>query len=243
MSATEAAETRRTYPLMERPVVGASLAGIAGLLNGWTLAHTQSFASVQSGNVITAALSLVHGDRGSVAMATASIAAFALGAGVCEIGKASFAAGSRSYSPWVLAAETALLAGLAGLAAIPALDAWWIAIGISAIAGAQANAFHRDRGMVYGNVAVTAVLQLAAGHVGRAVVPWSSTPPRSHLKAAGIYLSVLLAFGGGAAIGVAVDRAWAPGAVVIAAVVAGILAIVSATAGEHVDPGPDVMPV
>lgn len=243
MSTTEAAGTRRAYPLMERPVTGASLAGVAGLLNGWTLAHTQSFASVQSGNVIAAALGFVHGDRGSVAMATASIAAFALGAGVCEIVKASFAASSRSYSPWVLAAETVLLAGLAGLAAMHAVHAWWIAVGISAIAGVQANAFHRDRGMVYGNVAVTAVLQLAAGHVGRVIVPGSGAQARSHARAAGIYLSVLLAFGGGAAIGVAVDRAWTPGAVVIAAVLAGILAIVSATAGENVDPGPDVTPV
>jgi uncharacterized membrane protein YoaK (UPF0700 family) len=50
------------FPLMERPVVGVLLSLIAGLLNAWSLTTTGTFATVQSGNIVTAGYRLAEGD-------------------------------------------------------------------------------------------------------------------------------------------------------------------------------------
>ena len=92
-------------------------------------------------------------------MALLSILCFGLGAFANSVLVTVLLRRGRAYSGPVLFAQAALIslvAVLAGLAVVPAAV---LVMGISFVAGSQGNAFHRDHGMLYGNVAVTFVVQ------------------------------------------------------------------------------------
>lgn len=229
--------TERTrYPLLERTSAAVALAAAAGLLNAWTFAHAQTFATVQSGNVVSIGYFLVAGDFGRVAVAGLSVLAFFVGACVCSIFILWLTRRGRAYSMIILALEAVLLLVLAAASTIGAADPWWIAWSISFLAGVQGNAFHRETGMLYGNVAVTLVVQMSGSLLGRAIGRRIASDGQPHLRPAGAFLLVLVGFAAGAAVGSAVDPLWSGGPIVASALVLGVLAVVAGIHRGPVDP-------
>jgi uncharacterized membrane protein YoaK (UPF0700 family) len=143
----------------------------------------------------------------------------------------------HSYTPTILVVQTGLIATLA-IGAAAAIPAMGIALGVSFVAGSQGNTFHRDHGMLYGNVAMTFVVQSLFSLTGRAIVPSSETGRREDLGAAGIYAGVLVAFAVGAAAGFLLEQALNTGALWVGATVTLALATMSATQPDprRVDP-------
>lgn len=234
---TSTSSTERTrYPLLERPSAAITLAVVAGLLNAWTFGHTQTFATVQSGNVVSIGYFLVAGDMGRVGVAGMSVLAFFVGACVCSILILWSSRRGRGYSLAILILEIVVLLALAGVATIGAVDPWWIAWTISFVAGVQGNAFHRETGMLYGNVAVTLVVQMAGSLLGRAIGRGIASDGQPHLRPAAGFLLVLAGFAAGAAAGSAVDPVWGSGSIVAAAVVLAALAVAAGTYRGTVDP-------
>ncbi len=227
---------RMRYPLLERLSAAIALAFAAGLLNAWTFAHTQTFATVQSGNVVTIGYFLVAGDIGRVGVAGISVLAFFVGACVCSIFILWLTRRSRPYSRIILALEAILLLVLAAASTIGSVDPWWIAWTISFLAGVQGNAFHRETGMLYGNVAVTLVVQTSGSLLGRAIGRRIASDGQPHLRPAGGFLLVLVGFAAGAAAGSAVDPVWSGGPLVAAALVLAVLSVVAARHRGPVDP-------
>ena len=234
---TSTSSTERTrFPLLERTPAAVTLAVAAGLLNAWTFAHTQTFATVQSGNIVSIGYFLVAGDIGHVAVAGISVLAFFVGACVCSILILWLTRIGRGYSLVILLVETALLLVLAGASTISAVDPWWIAWSISFLAGIQGNAFHRETGMLYGNVAVTLVVQMAGSLLGRAIGRKIASDGQPHLRPAGAFVLVLVGFAAGAAAGSAVDPMWTGGPIVAAALALVALAVAAGTHRGPVDP-------
>ncbi|WP_460772650.1 YoaK family protein [Microbacterium sp. GXF7504] len=201
MTATTAGTTVRVFPFMERPGIGALLALTAGTLNAWSLAATGTFATVQSGNLVVAGFAAAGGDLARLAMVSTSILCFGLGAALNAVLVTLLLRAGRSYSPAVLFGQAAVLLVIAVLAATQALPATVLVFGVSFVAGSQGNAFHRDHGMLYGNVAVTFVVQSFFSLLGRILVPASPEGRRTDLRSLGIYGGVLVAFAAGAGLG------------------------------------------
>ena len=209
-------------PLMERPLVAASLAGVAGLLNAWTFQHAGTFATVQSGNIVSAGYFAAGGDWERVGAALSSIVGFAVGAAVCAIAVGLLSRRNRPYSLWILGSEAVVVMLLIPLSQTG--PASWVAVAVSAVAGAQGSAFHRDRGMLYGNTAVTFVLQSTAGLLGRALIS-GRAEGEQHLRPAGVYALVLAAFAGGGAAGFLAGRLWSSGPLMTAGAILAALAV------------------
>ncbi|MWB97840.1 DUF1275 family protein [Agromyces seonyuensis] len=221
---------------MERPTTAALLAVLSGLLDAWSLTQVQSFATVQSGNIVTAGYRLAAGQWPQFAAAIMSIVAFAAGAFLCALAVALLERRGRNYSRVVLGVEAVSLSALAVLAALHAVEPIWIACGLGFLAGAQGNAFHRDRGMLYGNVAVTFVLQAAFSYFARALAVRRYDDGEEHLRPGLVYGGVILAFAGGAAAGFALGTIAAELPLVVAALLAAGIAVPAAAHGPGIDP-------
>lgn len=223
-------------PLLERTSIAALLALVAGLLNAWTFGNAQTFATVQSGNIVTLGYELVAGNLPRVASVTIAIAAFAAGSFVSMIAILLLARARRAYSVPVLVFEVVALVVLGILAATGVMDALVVAWCVSFIAGAQGNAFHREAGMLYGNVAVTFVLQSVGSLLARAAGRGIADDGKPHLRPAGEYAMVLLAFAVGGAVGFGVDRLAGEAAFFLAALLLAGLAITASLWRGSVDP-------
>lgn len=217
---------RSPSPLMERPAAASLLAAVAGLMNAWTFQRAGSFATVQSGNIVSAGYFAAGGDGRRLGTVLMSIVAFAVGAAVCAVVVGLLSHAGRPYSPLILAAEAVLVAALVPLSQVaPAL---WVAVAVSAVAGVQGNAFHRDRGMLYGNTAVTFVLQSTASLLGRALIARKAGDGEPHLRPAGVYALVLLAFAGGGAGGFLADSVWPAASLAVAATLLATMGVLTA---------------
>lgn len=226
------------FPFMERPVVGALLAAIAGALNAWSLAEAGTFATVQSGNVVVAGFALAEGDFARVSTAALSILFFGLGAFVNSVAVTILLRRGRAYSGPVLFVLAALIAVIAVLAVADVAPSSVLVLGVSFVAGSQGNAFHRDHGMLYGNVAVTFVVQSFFSLLGRVALPASRAGRSADLRSVLIFGSVLLAFAAGAFLGFLAQNLVADGALWLAAATTAVLAVVAVTRpdGVPVDP-------
>lgn len=215
-----------SFPLMEQPAVAATLASVAGLLNAWSFTHAGTFATVQSGNLVTAGYSLASGDTARAAAAVASILAFGLGAAADAIAIALLSRRRHVYSVAVLVAHAVVLS----LVAISMITGWlpviWGVLIVSFVAGSQGNAFHREHGMLYGNIAVTFVIQSVFSLVAQSVV--SPETRRAALSSAGIYGVVLIAFATGGGVGYVAESAIPQGALWVAVAVTVALALAAA---------------
>ena len=230
------ANVSRALPLMERPALAALLALVAGLLNAWTLAEAGSFATVQSGNIVSAGYYLVGGDWNALGRVCLSIFAFAAGAFACGVAVAFADRRRASYTPWILCVESALLV-FASLLFVPGgVDVMLVAAVLSFVAGMQGNAFHRDSGMLYGNVAVTFVLQAASASLARATMRPVFDDGERHIRPAAVYGLVLVGFAAGGAAGFLLNL-WVPVGS-IAAAAAGTAALAFAVAGRRVNVDP-----
>lgn len=75
---------------------------------------------------------------------------------------------------------------------------------ISFLAGMQGNAFHKIDGMLYGNVAVTLVVQLAFSYIAQSLFGKKNAAKNGFL-----YLLVLIGFAAGALLGTFASLYWA----------------------------------
>ena len=234
-AATDATESAR-YPLLERIPSAATLALVAGLLNAWTFANAQAFATVQSGNIVTVGYEMFAGNWSRVADVSVAIFCFAAGAFLCQLFILLMARRRRPYSGPVLIIEVAALVLLGVLAATGTAGPVVLVWAVSFLAGVQGNAFHRETGMVYGNVAVTFVLQNVGSLLARAAGNKIATDHQPHVRPAGAYLAVLIAFALGGGIGFAIDQLWRDAAFFVSAAVLAVFAVVAITYRGQEDP-------
>lgn len=229
------------FPLMEQPVVGAVLAFIAGLLNAWTLANAQTFATVQSGNVVSSGYYLVEGDWSKLSFAFISVIAFGLGSAACGVLMTALLRKGVSFSVPVLFIQAGILVVLMVLAVTGSLAAHVLAWCISFVAGAQGNAFHKDRGMLYGAVAVTFVVQMAFNFLVQSLFSREGINGEKNLSWAGIFFAVLAGFCLGGGLGFAADKWVFNGAAILAAALATAGIALAGTRGRltpRIDPTP-----
>src|SRR6218665_1055696 len=223
------------FPLLERPAPATALAIVAGMLNAWTFSQTQTFATVQSGNVISIGYFLIAGDLSRVGVAVGAIVAFTVGAFLGTLVVLTMSRAGRAYPPTTLGLEAVLIVGLVAAHAA-GLSPIWAAWSVSLVAGIQGNAFHREAGMLYGNVAVTSVLQMAGSLLGRAAGQRIASDHLPHVRPAADYLVVLIGFAGGGAFGFALDRVADAASLVAAAIVLAVLAVIAARTRGPIDP-------
>jgi len=218
MSLAQAPSLRR-YPLLETVWASASLAFVSGLLDAWTFGQVGTFATVQSGNLISLGYATAEGDVDRALLAASSVLVFAAGAFACSILILGLARRGKSYSAPVLLGEVVIVTVLAVLSVTRGSEPMWIAGAVSFVAGVQGNAFHRETGMLYGNIAVTSVIQMAAGLLGRAVARRIADDGEQHLRPAGAYVAVLVAFAAGGGLGFSANAVRSGFSLILAAAV------------------------
>ncbi|GAA1928669.1 hypothetical protein GCM10009775_20830 [Microbacterium aoyamense] len=244
------------FPLMELPLVGFFLALAAGAMNAWSLANAATFSTVQSGNIISMGYWLIQGDLGKFAFPALAVLAFGLGSALCGVLMTTFQRSGRPYTPGVLLVGSVLLVIIAILAIVlvgsgdgraagvdlsadHTITAHVLALAISFIAGAQGNAFHKNSGMLYGNVAVTFVVQMAFNFLVQSAFKREGINGSTNIKWAGLFFFVLLGFAGGAAIGFGADQLLNGASIFIPAVILLALFFVALAKGfKNVDPTP-----
>ena len=218
--------TRTSFPLMERPVVALFLALLAGMLSGYTFYIAGLFASVQSGNVIQMGFWLVgrsgEADFTLVAHAAAAVLAYGLGAMVTIVVERLVGRIGVDYSWPILLAEAAIMVCLGTSMINQHFALWQLCAMVSFVAGMQGNAFHRLSGMLYGNVAVTMVVQMAFSYLMSGLL----TRSRDTIRASGAYFLVLAGFAGGGLAGAVLTREFEHRTLWVAASLAIVLAVI-----------------
>lgn len=162
------ATNQHPFPVMENPGIACFLAIIAGMMNGFTFYEAGVFGTVQSGNVIMIGHTLATGNWAHLRIAAITVLAFGLGSMTTVF--IQYLDSVRQKINWtfvILLLEAAILCLLATGVLTPYLSLVGICIIISFIAGMQGNGFHKMQGMLYGNIAVTMVAQLAFNHFMR----------------------------------------------------------------------------
>lgn len=235
MSLAHAPSLRR-YPLLETVWASASLASVSGLLDAWTFGQVGTFATVQSGNLISLGYFAAEGNVARALLAASSVLVFALGAFACSILILWLSRNGKTYSADVLLIEIALIGTLAALSVGRVVEPMWIAWAISFVAGMQGNAFHRETGMLYGNIAVTSVIQMAASLLGRAVGRRIADDGEQHLRPAGAYSAVLVAFVAGGGLGFSLNSLREGSSLALGAAVLLMLWMCAARSRGTVDP-------
>ncbi len=129
----------------------------------------------------------------------------------------------------MLFAQAAIVVAVAALSAVGTAPAAVRVLAISFVAGSQGNAFHRDHGMLYGNVAVTFVVQSFFSLLGRLLLPASASGRRADAHTAVIFGGVVLSFAAGAFAGTLAESVVPAGALWLAAAVTVLLAVLAAT--------------
>ncbi len=226
------------FPLMEEPVVGFLLALVAGLLNAWTIAHAQTFATVQSGNVVSSGFYLVQGDWAKFVPAIVSVICFGAGSAASGVLMTAFLRSGKSFTPGVLFCLAVLLAILAYFALQGSADPHNIAYAVSFAAGALGNAFHKNHGMLYGAVAVTFVVQMASNALVQSAFTNKGINGEPNLFWSGLFFFVLLGFAGGGAIGFFMDLLFSGASIALGSILILGLAIISVNRRSPDDPTP-----
>jgi uncharacterized membrane protein YoaK (UPF0700 family) len=217
--------TGKSFPLMERPLIALLLALLAGMLSGYTYFIAGLFASVQSGNVIQMGFWLVGRDGDAdwvkVGHAAAAVLAYGLGAMVTIVIERMMGRIGLDYSWPILLVEAVILIGLGTTVISDRFELWQLCAVVSLVAGMQGNAFHRLSGMLYGNVAVTLVVQMAFSYFMSGVLSRS----KDTLRASGAYFLVLVGFAGGGLAGALITMEFNHRTLWVAAALAIVLAI------------------
>lgn len=226
----------KAFPLMERPVTAVFLAIVAGLLNAWTYGQANNFATIQSGNVLQIGYHLVAGDWPRLWFVTGAVLAFGLGSALAAAVITVAYRRGRNFSPIIQTFLLAVMVLSITLVTMGSVAPQYVTLGISFAGGMQGNAFHRDQGQLYGNVAMTLVLQNAFNYLARAILTRGTPDGKSDLHAAGRYFFVLLAFAGGGATGFLVDRGWNGSSIVLAILITAGMTV--ATLKSPSDPDP-----
>ena len=195
-------EVVKVIPVMERPKIAFVLAIIAGLMNGYTFQASSVFSTVQSGNIILLGETIATQNWPHFYNILFTVLAFGLGSMFTALieGLSQRAhKGEGNSSNWtfvVIAIEALVLVILASGFFSQYLSVAVICMIISFVAGMQGNGFHKIKGMLYGNVAVTLVVQLAFNYLMQTI-----RGEKGSLAMAVMFFSVLLGFGFGGFVG------------------------------------------
>lgn len=189
----------RKFPFMEQPYTAFILAIICGIMDAYTLKTATTHATVMSGNIVSAGFDIGSHDFTRWHNVILAILSFGIGSmATALIQEIVFDHGYKeSWSFWVIMVEVVLLV-LLGFGAInQQLSPWHIACIVSFIAGMQGNAFHEMDGMLYGNIAVTLVVQLAFNYFMLGILG-----EKGAFRLGWFYFQVLIGLAFGAYIGI-----------------------------------------
>lgn len=178
---------------MERPVVAFLLAFIAGSMDGYTFFDADTFATVQSGNIILSGFWLIQGNFGKAVFPILSVLIFGLGSMAAGIVMTMRRRHGKLYTTRILLIEAAVLSLMAS-SAFGGLEAHSVAFVVSFVAGIQGNAFHKSRGMLYGNVAVTFLVQMAFNFLAQSLFRRAGVNGEGNLVWASLFFLVLSVF-------------------------------------------------
>lgn len=236
------AVTQDTFPLMSKPYIAFLLAVLAGVMSGYTFFIDRLFATVQSGNVIQVGFWLFgnDGDGNETKWYHAASSVLAFGIGAASMVFVGYFIGKigPDYSWPVLLIESVILIVFGFSAVNGRFEPWVICLVISFVAGMQGQAFHKINGMLYGNVAVTLVVQLAFAYLAAGIIK----KPDINFKKSWDYFLVLIGFSTGGLIGAFGTREWDEKVLWLAAALAIILAIFGMMA-EKDDEAVDIAPI
>lgn len=183
------------YPVMEFPIVAFLLAIAAGSMDGYTYFSGTAFSTVQSGNIILLGQTIATKNWNHLLTIVLTILSFGVGAMLTAIIEQKTNK-TKSWSFKILWIE-AIVLFLLGIPVINThLSVLHICMVISLIAGMQGNAFHKIDGMLYGNVAVTLVVQLAFSNIISGI-----SGVKDGFKNSGLFFFVLLGFSVGGLVG------------------------------------------
>lgn len=181
-------------PYMAFPFIAFLLAVAAGGMDGYTYFIGKVFSTVQSGNIILLGQTLATKNWAHFFTVAATILAFGIGAAITAIIQREDA---KDWSFKVLIIEIIILFLLTLNIITSNLPAMTICIIISLVSGMQGNAFHKfGKDLVYGNVAVTLVVQNAFSFLMKGFFKQANAFQKS-----GLYFLILLGFGFGGWLG------------------------------------------
>lgn len=209
------------YPLMERPMIAFMLAIAAGSMDGYTYFTAKSFSTVMSGNIILLGQTLTTKDMAKFTAIAFTIFCFGLGSVVTAILQKKSESRHKNWTFEILLAEVVFLFLLGFTGVNQLIGITVVCLIISFLAGMQGNAFHKIDGMLYGNVAVTLVVQLAFSYLAQAFFRKENA-----LKNSGLFFLVLLGFAFGGFLGTYLTIHWAEKALWATAGILLVLALI-----------------
>lgn len=231
---SEPSSAHGAWPFMERPPVAFLLALVAGVLSGFTFYTVSLFSTVQSGNVVQVGFQLAAHRGVRWEHAVVAILAFGCGSAATAIVQIVLADRSTPYAPVILVLEALVLFAMGSALLVDRWSPLTYAYIVSFLAGMQGNAFHRLEGQLYGNVAVTLVVQMAFDRLARALVG----DRRTHLLQSALFFFILGGFALGGYAGAwgtqTFDQQilWLPASILV---VTAILSVALQWCGEPVD--------
>ncbi len=188
---------RQLVPLMEQPPMAFYLAVIAGLMNGYTYHAASVFSTVQSGNIILLGQTIATQNWGHFYNILFTVLAFGLGSMFTALIEGiSQKQGKKNWTFTVIFLEALILVVLASGLLGNYLSISIICMVISFVAGMQGNGFHKIKGMLYGNVAVTLVVQLGFSYLMQAI-----QGSKGAFQTSLLFFGVLLGFAFGGFVG------------------------------------------
>ena len=224
------------YPLLERPLYAFVLSVLGGLLNAWTFAQAQVFATAQTGNVVMVGYRLMQKDWDAFWQVTVTIATFGAGVMVAAGFMHLTNKNSRRYAPGLQAMITLVL--IAALILIRVGDfqaahvAWVIAFG----GGLQANGFRRVDGVPYSSVGMTQGTMQSVAYLADAIFVRTAANGKTNLAMARLHFLALFGFAGGGALGFVVDHLFEGSSLIAAIIISVALGAASVISWRDPDP-------
>lgn len=185
-------------PLIELPIVAFFLAIAAGAMDGYAYFTTKTFATFQSGNIILSGYSIAADEMHKLLPAIISIGSFALGSMVLAFMRDTIKSKDKLWTFTALSFEIVILLVLASNSFHQFFSDYYLAYSLAFVAGFQGNAFHYINKMLYGNIAVTLNVQLAASYFAESIMKINSDKKKQLLKNCFDYFVILIGFASGA---------------------------------------------
>lgn len=223
-------------PIMEKPQMAFYLAIIAGLMNGYTYHTAKLFSTVQSGNIILLGETIATKNWSHFYNILLTVLAFGVGSMFTAfIEYVSQKQGRKNWTLAVIFLEALILLILASGLLADYFSITSVCITISFIAGMQGNGFHKIKGMLYGNVAVTLVVQLGFSYLMQAL-----QGSKGSFQKALLFFIVLLGFGMGGFLGTLATIQYAELALLLPAILLilllGYLCFIQSDDDDVIDP-------
>ncbi len=187
-----------SMPLIELPIVAFFLAIAAGAMDGYAYFTTKTFATFQSGNIILSGYSIAADEMYKLLPAIISIASFALGSMVLAFMRDTIKSKNKLWTFTALSFEIIVLLVLVANSFHQLISDYHLAYILAFVAGFQGNAFHYINKMLYGNIAVTLNVQLAASYFAESIMKINSDKKKQLLKNCFDYFFILIGFAFGA---------------------------------------------